>query len=391
MQKISVIGVGKAGLPLASVIAESGLQVIGVGRNQDRINSLNKKHNPIPEETGLSDLMNKNVGNNLVFTADAVQASKDTQVHVIIVPLFIDDKKQPDFSNMEEASTNIAKGLKKGDIVVLETTVPVGTTQKIIKPILEKISGLKAGKDFHLGFSPERMMTGYAISRYKEVPKVVGGINPEATHQIAEFYRKFCSTVVEVSSIETAEMTKIGEGVYRDVNIALANELFKICENNNIDFWEMQKAAQTFACHLHEPGNVGGHCIPVYPWFLINNFDVPLIEKARHMNDDMVEYYKDKVAKIASKGKVLVVGLSFREGVKETAYTRSIPFVKTLEKNGFAVSVFDPLYNKQEVEKYGLQYSDDFDGADCIVFMDRYHDLRKKYTHLKNKTVFIKN
>lgn len=391
MQKVSVVGVGKAGLPLASVIAEAGIQVIGVGRNKERIESLNKGVNPIPEEAGLTELMQKNIGKKLSFTADAVQASRDTQVHIIIVPLFIDDNKQPDFSNIEDATTNIAKGLKKGDLVVLETTVPVGSTTKIIKPILEKLSGFKAGKDFHLAFSPERMMTGYAISRYKEVPKVVGGITPKATHEIADFYKRFCTTVVEVSTIETAEMTKIGEGVYRDVNIALANELFKICETNNIDFWEMQKASQTFACHLHEPGNVGGHCIPVYPWFLINNFDVPLIEKARHLNDDMIEYYKNKVKKITVSGKILVVGLSFREGVKETAYTRSIPFIETLQKDRFEVFVYDPLYNAKEVEVYGFHYSDDFEKADCIVFMDRYTELRKKNKKYEAKSIYIKN
>lgn len=390
--KVSVFGIGKAGLPLAAVIAEAGIPVQGVGRNKERIVSLNKAKNPIPEETGLSELLKKNVGKKLRFTADGVQASKDTDVHLIIVPLFITDKKVCDFSNIKDATTAVAKGLKKGDIVVLETTVPIGTTNTLLRPILEKNSGLKAGKDFYLAFSPERMMTGYAISRYKEVPKVVGGINSESTRKVANFYRKFCTTVIEVTNIETAELTKVAEGVYRDVNIALANELLKVSEKEDINFWEVQKAAQTFACHLHEPGNVGGHCIPVYPWFLINAFDVPIIKKSRLNNDGMITYFKDKVKKIAKKKeRVLVVGIAFREGVKETAYTRSFPFIKLLEKEGYDVAVFDPLYSKQEIEELGYTYSDDFKGTQAIVLMNRYPKLKTKLSGMLKKVVDVRN
>ncbi len=390
--KVSVSGIGKAGLPLASVIAEAGLEVIGVGRNEERIKSLNNAVNPIPEETGLAQLLKKNVGKRLQFTSDGVQAAKETQVHVIIVPLFITDKKETDLSNIKDATTIIAKGLKKGDLVVLETTVPIGTTNKVIKPILEKLSRLKAGKDFYLAFSPERMMTGFAISRYKEVPKVVGGIDEKSTKKVADFYRKFCTTVVEVSNMETAEMTKIAEGVYRDVNIALANELLKIAEKNTINYWEVQKASQTFACHLHEPGNVGGHCIPVYPWFLINSFDVPLIKNARLLNDDMISYYAQKVEKVAKKGqKVLVVGISFREGVKETAYTRGFPFIKLLQKKGFHVLVYDPLYSKKEVEAFGYEYSDEFRSSKAVILMNKYPELKKTLSKLGVKVIDVKN
>jgi len=392
MKNVSVSGIGKAGLPLACVIADNGYRVIGVGRNREKVDRLNKGINPIPEETGLSKLLKKNITRNLTFSKNAADAARNTQIHIIIVPLFIKTNKKPDLSNLKDAAKQISLGLKKGDLVVLETTVPVGTTNKIIKPILEKYSKLMAGKDFYLAFSPERMMTGYAISRYKEVAKVVGGINAQSTKVCTAFYKSFCTTVIEVSSIEAAEMTKIAEGIYRDVNIGIANELLKVCENIDLNYWEILHASKTFACHLHEPGNVGGHCIPVYPWFLINSYDVPLIKAARLLNDQMVNYYANKAGKISKKGgKILVVGISFREKVKETAYTRSLPLIKLLQKKGYKVYAYDPLYSKKEIENFGLQYSEDFGKADCIILMNKYPELKNLLLRYRQKIIDIKN
>ena len=391
MSKVSVYGVGKAGLPLAAVIANKAISVIGVGRNSNRILKLNNGFNPIPEEPGLKNLLQKYAGKNLKFTTDGVKASKQSSVHIIIVPVFIDKNKKPDFSNINDVAKKIALGLKKDDIVVLETTVPVGTTNKVIKPILEKYSNLKAGQDFFLAMSPERMMTGYAISRYQEFPKIVGGINKESTKRVARFYRQFCQTVIEVSNMETAELIKISEGVYRDVNIALANELYQISNLHNLNYWEIKQAANNIFCNLHNPGNVGGHCIPVYPWFLINNYQAPLIKKARQLNDKMIQYYAANVAKITKSGTVLVIGLSFREGVKETAYTRSLPFISLLKKQGYKVTVYDPLYSKTELSSFGLIYSEDFRKPDCIVVMNNYSNLKAKLIEFRHKIVDIKN
>ncbi|OGK61951.1 hypothetical protein A2313_04450 [Candidatus Roizmanbacteria bacterium RIFOXYB2_FULL_41_10] len=392
MTTVSVYGVGKAGLPLCCVIAESGHKVIGVGRNSEKSIQLNKGINPIPEETGLSDLLRKHVGKQLKFTIDGVGASKKTKVHIIIVPVFIDATNKPDFTNIKEAANNIARGLKKGDLVVLETTVPIGTTGKLLKTELEKISKLRAGRDFYLAMSPERMMTGYAISRYQELPKIVGGINMLSTKKVAQFYLTFCRQIIEVSSLETAEFIKISEGVYRDVNIALANELYKISLSSRIDYWEVQKAANNPFCHLHEPGSVGGHCIPVYPWFLINNFEVPLIKQARQQNDDMIKFYIKQTEKITKPpSRILVVGISFREGVKETAYTRSLPLIKLLEKRGYRVFVYDPLYSKEELTSMKLKYSREFNKAKAIILLNKYPDLRAPLTKYRSRVVDVKN
>jgi len=388
--KISVSGLGKAGLPLAAVIADAGIDVIGIDVDAKRVSDINHGVNPIPEEAGLSSLIKKYGGKKLKATTNAASAVKETSAHIVIVPLFIDFMKKCDFSLLQKAFTDIGKNLKKNDVVVLETTVPVGTTETFVKGILEKESKMIAGKDFYLAYSPERIMTGYSISRFKEFPKLVGGVDAKSSSKAFEVYSKFAKPV-KVSNSRTAELAKVAEGVYRDVNISLANELLKVSEHYKVDFWEMKEAAKHAYCNIHEPGNVGGHCIPVYPWFLINEMDVPLIKKARELNDDMIEYYAKKIASIGGK-KVGVIGLSYREGVKEKAYSRSIDMIKLLKKKGYDVYGYDPLYSSLETEKeFGCKYFDDFSKMDVLILMNKEVSLKNKLMKFKNKIVDVKN
>jgi UDP-N-acetyl-D-mannosaminuronic acid dehydrogenase len=388
--KISVIGLGKAGLPLAAVIADAGLQVLGVDLDYERAKQINNGKNPISEEPELGDLIKKYGGKSLKATSDAKSAAKESKVHIVIVPLFIDEKKQPDFSSIKKAIETIGRELKDGDLVVLETTVPVGTTDTLVIGILEKTSGKKAGKDFYLAYSPERIMTGYSISRYKEFPKLVGGVDKKSTDTAFDVYRKF-SNPTKVSNSRTAELAKISEGLYRDVNIALANELLKISEHFNVDFWEMRQAANHKYCNIHEPGNVGGHCIPVYPWFIINEMDAPLLKISREVNDGMIEYYAQKVNKIGGK-KIGIIGLSYREGVKEKAYSRAVEFIKLLRKKGYDVYGLDPLYSKDETEKeFDVKYIEDISKMDVIVLMNKEKRFKEELSLIKNRIVDIKN
>ena len=388
--KISVIGLGKAGLPLAAVIADSGLNVIGVDIDKNKVDMINKGLNPLEEEPGLKELIKKHGNKKLKAESNGVKAAKECSVHIVIVPLFIDKDKKPDFSILRKALENLAKGLKKNDVVVLETTVPFGTTENIAKGILEKGSGLKAGTDFYLAYSPERIMTGYSISRYKEFPKLIGGINAESTEKAFDVYKKF-SNPIKVANARTAELAKIAEGVYRDVNIALANELFKVSEHYGIDFWEMREAAKHQYSNILEPGNVGGHCIPVYPWFLINEMNVPLIKLARDVNDNMINYYAKKIEEIGGK-RVGIIGLSYREGVKEKAYSRSIDLIQLLKKKGYEVYGLDPLYSKEETEKeFDVNYLDDFKKIDVIILMNKEAQFKNKLKSVKNKVIDVKN
>jgi len=388
--KVSVIGLGKAGLPLAAVIADAGIDVLGVDLDKEKVDKINKGINPIPEEPGLKELIKKHSGKNFTATSDVKKAAKECSAHIVIVPLFIDDDNKCDFSILKSAFENLSKGLKKNDIVILETTVPPRTTETLVKDVLEKGSGLIAGTEFYLAYSPERIMTGHSISRYKEFPKLIGGINEISTDKAFDLYKKF-SSPIKVSDSKTAELAKVAEGIYRDVNIALANELLKVSENYGVDFWEMRKAAKHEFCNIHEPGNVGGHCIPVYPWFIINEMDVPLIKISRLINDDMVMFYADKADKIGGK-KVGVIGLSYREGVKEKAYSRSIAMVHELKNRGYDVYGLDPLYSKEEtVKEFEAKYLEDLDKMDIIILMNKEEKYKAALSKIKNKVVDVKN
>ena len=269
---IAIIGLGNAGLPLAAVVADSGIDVVGVDINEERCNRINRGDNPIPEEAGLEDLIKLHGGKRLVATAKFEDA-KGCKTFIVIVPVFVDAGYNPDFSIMKSALLSLGKILKKGDLVVLETTFPPGTTEEMAESLLTQSSGLSKS-DFFLAYSPERIMTGYSISRLRDFPKVIGGRDEESGIVAYQAYKKFINNLHLVSSARVAEMIKVMEGCYRDVNIALANELFKICQDLGVDFMEARDKANHQFCHIHLPSTgVGGHCIPVYPWFLIKEME----------------------------------------------------------------------------------------------------------------------
>ena len=235
--KACVVGLGRAGLPLTAVIADSGMDVLGFDIDEKRVKEINFGINPIPEEEGLQELVGKYGGTRIKATSD-IQKTRDANVYIVIVPLFLDKKNKPDFSIMKKAFTNVSKVVDDGDLVVLETTVPVGTTETFVKNILDK-----SKKKYLLAYSPERIMTGVSISRFREFPKVVGGIDDASTEAAYKFYSKFSKRVSKVESARCAEMVKVCEGVYRDANISLANELLRICDTAKVDFWNMREAA----------------------------------------------------------------------------------------------------------------------------------------------------
>jgi len=399
-EAVSVVGLGKAGLPLAVVIADAGHFVLGVDVSQKVVDMINRGECPVKGEPGLPEMVKKHHGKNLHASSDPVDSSRKTTTHIVIVPLYIDDKYQPDFAIIDSAMAGVGKGLKRGDLVVVETTMPVGTTSNRLRGILERESGLKAGSDFYLAYSPERIMTGFSISRFKEFPKIVGGVSKESTERAFKFYSTFCKRVSKVDNTETAEMTKIAEGVYRDVNIAIANELLKVCEEYGIDFWKMREAANHEYCNILEAGcGVGGHCIPVYPQFIIQDFKkkgrvVPLASAAREVNDGMAEYYFKKVtAALEAKGKTLsgakvaVVGLAFREGVDETFYTRAKPLVRMLKEGGAVVYGIDPMISDARIKDEFCIIPDsgrDFKGFDCVLVVHKNVEYRNRLLAVKN-------
>jgi len=369
--KVAVIGLGNAGLPLASVIADSGLEVIGVDVDEKRCKAINEGANPVPEETGLDELIQKHGGKDLVATPRYEDARECTNF-IVIVPLFIDESYNPDFGILEQVFRSVGKVLKNGDLVVLETTVPPTTTEVLVRRWLEEESGLRLG-EFHLAHSPERIMTGYSISRLREFPKIVGGVDEESGRKAFKLYEKFIPNLHLVSSSRVAEFVKIIEGCYRDVNIALANELFKISEELDIDFYEAREYANHDYCDIHLPSTgVGGHCIPVYPWFLIKEMEkrekfgfAELQRTSRMLNDEMIGYWAErivqecmKVDKPLSEVKICIRGITYREGVKGLYHSRNLSLARLLTKKGLQVGVYDELLSKEEIEDLGLAYRD---------------------------------
>ena len=369
--KIAVIGLGNAGLPLAAIVADSGIKVMGVDINEERCRMINQGENPIPEEVGLEELIKLHGGKRLVATPRFEDAS-GCKTFIVIVPVFVDAGNNPDFSIMQKALHSLGKILKKGDLVVLETTFPPGTTEGMAASQLWEASGLLPS-DFFLAYSPERIMTGYSLSRLREFPKVIGGRDDESGIVAYQVYKNFISNLHLVSSARVAEMIKVMEGCYRDVNIALANELFKICQDLGVDFFEAREKANHQFCHIHLPSTgVGGHCIPVYPWFLIKEMEkrenfsnCRLLRTSREVNDEMIRYWAErillecmKIKKPLFSIKICIKGITFRAGVKEFYHSRNLALARLLMEKGLDAYVSDPLLSEQDVQKWGLRHID---------------------------------
>jgi len=367
--EIAVIGLGNAGLPLAAVIADSGIAVMGVDINESRCLAINRGDNPIAEEAGLEELLKRHGGRSLLATP-RFQDAAGCRTFIVIVPVFVDASYNPDFSIMQGALESLGKILKKGDLVVLETTFPPKTTEDMAEKLLSQSSGLLPG-DYYLAYSPERIMTGYSISRLKEFPKVIGGRDEESGMVAYQVYSRFINNLHLVSSARVAEMIKVMEGCYRDVNIALANELFKICQDMEVDFFEARDKANHQFCHIHLPSTgVGGHCIPVYPWFLIKEMEkrehfshCRLLRAGREINDEMIDYWAErilmqclKIDKPLSRIKICIKGITYRAGVREFYHSRNLALAKLLADKGLDVYVSDPLLSGEEVEGRGLRF-----------------------------------
>ena len=374
--KISLIGLGYVGLPIALAFAKK-VSVIGFDINKERIEMMKKGIDPSgelkPEEF---------VGCDIEFT-DSLDVLKKASFHIVAVPTPVDHANQPDLTPVIKASESIGKVLKKGDYVVYESTVYPGCTEDDCVPVLEKFSGLNMGKDFKVGFSPERINPGDRVHTITKIVKIVSGCDAEALDNIAKTY----STIVEpgvhrASSIKVAEAAKIIENTQRDVNIALMNELSLIFSRLGINTYEVLEAAGTKWNFLKfYPGLVGGHCIGVDPYYLIHKaealgYHTHVINSGRYVNDSMGFYVaKNTVKKIIatgkdiSKAKVLVMGATFKEDVKDIRNSRIADVVKELKSYSLNVDVTDPLADSHEVkEEYGFELTNKLaDNYDAVI------------------------
>ena len=395
--RVAVIALGKIGLPLAVQFAGKGHDVVGVDVNPTVVNLVNKGMEPFPGEAFLADLLAAAVRHGrLRATTDYADGVPGSDAVVIVVPLFVHDETwEPDFAWMDAASASLAEHLTPGTLVSYETTLPVGTTRNRWKPMLEKGSGLVEGTDFHLVFSPERVLTGRVFADLRKYPKLVGGIAPEGAKRAVAFYEEVldfddrpdlgrANGVWDLGSAEAAEMAKLAETTYRDVNIGLANQFARFAAQHGIDVTQVIEASNSQPySHIHRPGiAVGGHCIPVYPrLYLWGDPEATVVRAAREMNMSMPQYAVG-LLKVAygnlRSARVVVLGASYRGRVKETAFSGVFPVVTALSAAGAEVSVHDPMYSAAELERLGLipyQLGEHADAAVLQADHDEYRTL----------------
>ncbi len=396
---IAVYGVGYVGLSLVAVYLRKGYRVIGVDIDEEKLEKIGKGELWYGEEA-IREAVSKGIREGrLILTTDGVEASRKSVIKTITVPVYVDwIKKTYSFHALRDVSEKIALGLKKDDLVIIESSVPPGTTMSIVKPILEENTGLRAEQDFYLAYSPERVYIGRAVRDIEEnYPKIIGGAGPKSTEIATSFYEKIAvKGVIRMSNPTAAEFEKLAEGVYRDVNIALANELAIAAMKMGVDYYEVRKAANSQPySHLHLPGpGVGGYCIPIYPYFLSNEllkkgYVMELTRLARRINESMPsivallvdealrrEGLKPKTLKAAA------LGLAFRGDIDDTRLSPSHDVVALLKARGFKeIIIHDPYVRRDPIiEDLGLKITSNLGEAlkdsGLIVVLTRHSNYK---------------
>lgn len=392
---VTVIGLGKIGLPLAAQFASAGHHVAGLDINQAVVDDVNAGREPFPGEAHLQEKLAELVPAGLLrATADYGDAVPSADVVVVVVPLFVSDSTwEPDFGWMDAATRALAENLTPNTLVVYETTLPVGTTRGRWKPMIEEVSGLVEGIDFHLVFSPERVLTGRVFQDLRRYPKLIGALSDEGSRLARAFYESALefderpdlarpNGVWDLGSPEASEFAKLAETTYRDVNIGLANQFGVYADSIGVDIYQVIDASnsQPFS-HIHRPGiAVGGHCIPVYPrLYLSTDTNAEIVRTARLFNAGMPERVVARAESVLGtlEGlRAVVLGASYRGGVKETAFSGVFPTVDALVARGAEVSVHDPLYSDEELAHYGFAAYHLGEPADLVIVQADHVDYR---------------
>jgi UDP-N-acetyl-D-glucosamine dehydrogenase len=366
---VAIVGAGYVGVPLAQVFAEAGRTVVLVDVDADRVERLNRGDSYI-EDVPSQQLRALRDERQLAATTD-YDVLRDCAAILIALPTPLSKQREPDLSILKGAATEIASRLRPGHLVVLESTTYPGTTREELQPILEAGSGLRAGEDFHLAFSPERVDPGRADWTTRNVPKVVGGVNEASTDAAVELYASAIDTVHRVSSPEAAELTKLLENIFRSVNIALVNELARLCDRMGIDIWEVIDAASTkpFGYMRFEPGpGLGGHCIPIDPFYLTwkareYDFTTEFIELAGKVNQAMPYYCRSRISQALNHGlgrslggsRILVLGVAYKPDISDLRESPAVKLIELLKRGGAEVAYHDP--HVPSFDEHGLTMS----------------------------------
>jgi len=381
---IEVVGLGWMGLPLACLFANAGAHVIGADQNSSLVKAINSGKSPINEK-GLPELLRKVVSSGrFTATTDTKDATSKSDVIAIMVPTLIDRHKRPYYQHVEEACADIGKGIRPGSLVLFQSTCGPGVTDRVVRTTIEKHSGLKAGQDFGIAYSPIRAMGGQGLTDMRKYARAVGGIDRKSLDvAVAVLSSIVDGKLIRTRNILTAEASKLFETIYRDVSIALANEFGIFCEEAGIDYFEAMEAANSQPySHLLSPGaGVGGHCLPVYPYLLsaeTENGKLKIPLNSRRTNDEMPSHVMRLAAeglrvcgKSVKRSRFTVLGIAYRPNVKETRFSPSVELVGLLKKRGGRVCVYDPLYTPDELRKMGFHAEPTLPGAleraDCAI------------------------
>jgi UDP-N-acetyl-D-glucosamine dehydrogenase len=382
---VAIVGAGYVGMPLARVFADVGKTVVLVDVNQEVVDGINRGESHIADVS--SETLKALVDAGLVSATADYDALKNVDAILIALPTPLSAHREPDLTIVESAAAEIAPRLRKGQVVVLESTTYPGTTRESLRPILER-SGLKAGEDFHLAFSPERVDPGRTDWTTKNTPKLVGGFTPACTEAAAELYRSAVDTVVPLSSPEAAEMTKLLENIFRAVNIALVNELAQLCERMEVDVWEVVEAAETkpFGFMSFKPGpGLGGHCIPIDPFYLTwkareYDFYTEFIDLAGKVNANMPFFCRSLISQALNHGaekslkgsRILILGVSYKADIDDVRESPAKKIVELLQKAGAEVSFHDP-----HVSEFDGMRSVDYapESYDCVVIVTAHSSI----------------
>jgi len=373
--RVVVVALGKVGLPLAARIALAGHEVVGADIDPRVVATVNRGEAPFPNEAGLPEALAETVadGRLRAVTDTAAAVAEGPDLVIAVPPLMVDASARPDWAILDAVVGDIGRGLRAGTTVSIETTMPVGTTRGRVAPALAAASGLVEGQDFHVVFSPERIFSGRAIEDLDKYPKLVGGLSAPGEARGIELYASFLDAEVRgLGSAEAAELSKLAETTYRDINIAFANELARYSDELGIDVLAVIDAANSQPySHVHRPGiAVGGHCIPVYPRFLLaGDADARLPLAAREINEGMPAYAADLLGDVDGK-RVLILGIAYRGGVKETAFSGAFALRDALEGRGAEVVAEDPLFSADELRAHGFVPWDGGDVHGVVVQAD---------------------
>ncbi len=405
--QIGVIGLGYVGLPLAVEKAKAGFKTIGFDIQEKKVDMVNKGINYIGDV--VQEDLTEIVQSGMFHATNDFSFVKECDFIAICVPTPLDEYQQPNISYVESSVKEIAKYMKRGTIVVLESTTYPGTTEELVKPLLEEGSGLVCGEDFYLGFSPERVDPGNLIYKTKNTPKVVGGVGKDATEVIAAVYRAVLSSDVhEVSSPAVAEMEKILENTYRNVNIGLVNELAQLCNKMNISIWEVIDAAKTkpygFQAFYPGPG-LGGHCIPLDPYYLSwkareYNFHTSMIESSMMINDRMPEYTVERASKILNNhkkplngSKVLILGVAYKQDIDDYRESPALKVINILEEHNADVTYYDHFvakysYKGESKESIKELSKEVLEEADLVIITTAHTTVDYSFVQKHAKAIF---